>query len=652
MSYLKFDKRKLNNLGYLLSREILLSNSRGCFINTTIPGCNTRKYHGLFICPLNDGGDDKHVVLSSLDETVIQHGAAFNLGIHKYNGDFYNPKGHKYIINFESDIVPKITFKAGGAVITKELILSKDKRQSMVRYTLEEAHSSTIMRFSPFLAFRGIHSLSKANLYANTKYEIIDNGIKMRLYEGYPELCMQFSKKAEFIPVPDWYYNIEYQKDKERGYANQEDLLVPGYFEIPVKKGESVIFSASTEEIVTDNLNDDFNKEYNLLIKKDSFISCLQNAADQFFIKLKDGRDLVAGFPWYNGITRQTFIALPGLTLAFGDKKTFEEITDTQLRSLKNGLFPDFSGKNPVYNTMDTSLWFFWAVQQFYKTKRNSKYVWEKYGPAMKQILQYYRDGTLYGIGMNKEGLITSNENGKALTWMNSYVNGKPVISRNEMPVEVNALWFNAVSFALKLAKMTGDKAFVKEWTSLPVLIADSFIKEFWDEDKGYLADCVPSSGKNWFIRPNMVIAAAMDFSPLNKEMKKSVLNVAQKQLLTPVGLRSLSPRNLLYEGLCSGCAEIREKEVFQGTSWPWLIQFFAEGYISIYKKDKCAEIKNIVDDLGEKMSNYCLGTIAEMYDGNPPYNQGGAGSQAWSVGSLIRTYKMINDIDNIKKKE
>ena len=373
MGYLKFNKNKLNNLGYSLSREILLSNSRGCFLSTTISGCNTRKYHGLFICPFNDRGDDKHVLLSSLDETVIQHGAAFNLGIHKYDGDFYNPKGHKYIINFECDIVPKTTFKAGGAVITKELILSKNNMQSMVRYTLKEAHSSTILRFSPFMAFRSIHSLSKANWYANTKYENIGNGIKMKLYDGYPELCMQFSKKAEFIAVPDWYYNVEYQKEKERGYANQEDLLVPGYFEIPMKKGESVIFSASTGEIVTDKLNDDFNKEFNLLIKKDSFISCLQGAADQFFINLKDGKDLVAGFPWYNGIARQTFIALPGLTLTPGDKKTFEEIMDTQLRSLKNGLFPGFSGENPEYDTMDTSLWFFWAIQKFYKVKRDSK---------------------------------------------------------------------------------------------------------------------------------------------------------------------------------------------------------------------------------------------------------------------------------------
>ena len=651
MSYLKFYKSKLNNLGYSLSREILLSNSRGCFMSTTISGCNTRKYHGLFICPVNESGDDKHVLLSSLDETVIQHGAAFNLGIHHYDGDFYNPRGHKYIIDFESDIVPKTTFRAGGAVLTKELILSKDKMQSMVRYTLEEAHSSTILRFSPFLSFRSIHSLSKANLYANTKYKDIPNGIKIKLYDGYPDLCMQFSKKAEFIPVPDWYYNVEYSKEKERGYDNLEDLLVPGYFEVPMKKGESVVFSASTEEIVPDELTDNFNKEYNSLIKKDSFINCLRGAANQFFIKLKDGKNMVAGLPWYNGIARQTFIALPGLTLALGDKKTFEEIMDTQLRSLKDGLFPKFSGNCREYDSMDAPLWFFWALQQFYKEKKSSKYIWGKYGQAMTQILQNYRNGTLYGIGMNKEGLITSNEKHRALTWMDSYVNGNPVIERNEKPVEVNALWYNAVCFALKLAKMNGDKDFVNAWNFMPSLIADSFINEFWDEEKGYLADCISSSGKNWSIRPNMVIAAAMQFSPLNREMKKSVLSVAQKQLMTPTGLRSLSPRNILYEGLCSGPAEIREKEAYQGTSWPWLLQFFAEGYIDIYNIDKCNYLKEIVEDFGKSISNYCIGTIAEMYDGNPPYNPGGAGSQAWSAGSLIRTYKMINDIDIKKKK-
>ena len=649
VSYFKFYKSKLNNLSYSLSREFLLSNNRGCFMSTTISGCNTRKYHGLFICPFQEAEDGKHVLLSSLDETVIQHGAAFNLGIHKYKGDFYNPKGHKYIIDFDWDVVPKTTFRAGGAVISKEIILSKDKMQTMIRYTLKDSHSSTILKFSPFLSFRSIHSLSKANLYANTKYKKISNGIEMRLYDGYPNLCMQFSKDAEFVPVPDWYYNVEYSKEKERGYEDMEDLLVPGYFEIPMKNGESVVFSASTKEIVPEELNDDFNKEYNSLIKKDSLINCLRSAADQFFIKLNDGKDMVAGFPWYNGILRQTFVALPGLTLALGDKKTFEEILDTQLQKLKDGLFPKFSGNCKDYDSMDAPLWFFWDLQQFYKVKKNSKYIWKKYGYAMKHILENFKNGTLYGIGMNDDGLITSNEKHRALTWMDACINGEIVIKRNEKPVEVNALWYNAVCFALRLAKLNVDKTFVKEWESMPSLIADSFINEFWNDEKGYLCDCVSSSEKDWSVRPNMVIAAAMDYSPLNRDMKKSILSIAKKQLLTPSGLRSLSPSDLLYKGFCSGSVDTRKKEVFQGTSWPWLIQFFVEEYINIYNEDKCVYLKEIIEYFGNRMSDYCLGTISEMYNGNPPYNQEGAISQAWSIGSLIRTYKIIKDFDNIK---
>lgn len=242
MSYLNFNKNELVNLEYSLQREYLRTNHSGAYSSGTLAGCNTRKYHGLLIVKLNELDGGKYVLLSSLDETIIQHDAQFNLGLHKYPGDFYDPKGHKYLRNFEFDTIPKMTYRVGGVLLTKSMLLVEDENQVIVKYTLEDAHSPTLLRFKPFLAFRNVHSLSKANMVANSKYTPINNGIKIRLYEGYPELYMQFSKAVDFVPVPAWYRSIEYMKEQARGYDYQEDLLVPGYFELPIRKGEVIFF--------------------------------------------------------------------------------------------------------------------------------------------------------------------------------------------------------------------------------------------------------------------------------------------------------------------------------------------------------------------------------------------------------------------------
>jgi len=340
MSYLKFDKGQLVNLEYSLNKEILRSNRAGSYISTTLNGCNTRKYHGLLVTPIKEFLGEKHVLLSSLDSTIVQHGAEFNLGIHRFEGGHYEPKGHKYIRDVEFDKIPKITYRVGGVVLTMERILVEKEQQVIVKYTLEDAHSPTILRLRPFLAFRAIHNLSKANLYINQKFTKINNGIKVRLYGNYPNLQMQLNKKCEFIPVPDWYYNIEYTKEKSRGYEYLEDLYVPGYFEIPIKKGESILFSASTSEANTRFLKKQFKEELNKRSIRYDFLSFLQNASEQFVLKKGNETDVIAGFPWYGSFTRQTFIALPGLVESIDDVDLFSRVLKTYSKYLKYGLFP------------------------------------------------------------------------------------------------------------------------------------------------------------------------------------------------------------------------------------------------------------------------------------------------------------------------
>lgn len=643
MTYLKFDKTQLINLEYSLSKEIVRSNRAGSYWSTTLVFCNTRKYHGLLVTPVDHLDGDRHVLLSALDETIVENKSEFNLGIHKYQGDVYSPKGHKYLRDFHANPIPTHVYRVGGVVIKKESILVGHKELALLRYTIVESDLPIKLRFKPFLAFRNIHSLSKANLYANTKVRHVINGIKTKLYDGYPYLYMQFSKKVEFVQVPDWYYNIEYREELNRGYDFKEDLFVPGYFEMSAKKGDVIVFSASTEEMQPDQLKEEFETDLAKRIPRTSFKNCLINSAQQFIVKGNKKTEIIAGFPWFGTWGRDTFISLPGLTLSIGDEKTCKEVLDTMVRKLKGGLFPNMgSDDSPAFNSVDAPLWFFWSLQQYAHAIKSYTPIWANYGKAMKAILEAYRNGTSFGIKMDDNGLIYSGEKGKALTWMDAVVNGKPVTPRIGYAVEINALWYNAVMFALELAKKAKDNDFTKEWLSLPALIKESFLKLFWDSKKGYLADVVDEGGKDWSIRPNQVIAVALEYAMPDNEMKKGVLTVIERDLLTPRGLRTLSPQNENYKGFYEGNQGQRDKAYHQGTVWPWLLEHFCEAYLGLYKESGLFKITELLNAFEETITEYGIGTIAEIYDGDPPHHPRGAISQAWSVAALLRIIEKI----------
>jgi len=648
MSYLRFDKKQLVNLEYSIQREILHSNRAGSYSCTTLSGCNTRKYHGLLVCPnyTLDGG--KHVLLSSLDATVIQHGAEFNLGLHKYQGEHYEPKGHKYIRDFETDVIPVTTYRVGGVVLTMERLLIEQSEQLLTRYTLVEANSPTTLRFRPFLAFRNVHSLSHSNLYANSKYETTDNGIKICLYDGYPHLHMQFSKTVEYIANPDWFKNIEYYNEKNRGYEYLEDLYVPGYFEVDIKTGESIIFSAATFEADSSTFKKKFTDELKNKTPRDSFFGCLQNSAEQFFVKSLNFTDIQAGYPWYNGRINQTFVALPGLSLAMNDPELIKQILKTNISRLNNGLFPQKWGRfHSDYAAADSPLWFFWTIQKLAKELDGNVVIWKNYKKVLVDILNAYKNGTDFNIHMQENGLINADSMGIALTWMNAYSDGKPVTPRYGNPVEINALWYNALAFALELANESNDQEFVNEWTPILEKTGTSFVETFWSDEKGYLADVYYQNNADWSVRPNQVIAVAMPYSPLDKEMKKAVLSMAKKELLTTKGLRTLSPRNPKFEGTYEGSEHQREKALHQGTIFPWLIGFFIEGYLKIHQRGGLSFVRNIIDGFEEEMTNQCIGTVSEVYDGNPPHIGRGAISQAWNIGEILRAYQIIENYEN-----
>jgi predicted glycogen debranching enzyme len=643
MGYIKFDKAQVVNLEYSLSREILRTNRAGSYSSTTIVGCNTRKYHGLLVCPVDALGGERHVLLSALDTTVVSNGQSFNTGIRKYHGDYYSPKGHKYIEDFDIQDIPGMTYRVGNVIMKQERLLVHYEEQLLIRYTILNTDEPVKLQMRPFLAYRNIHQLTHANMWANTRTEPVSNGVSMRMYDGFPQLYMQLSCKADFVPVPDWYLGVEYTEEQKRGYDFSEDLFVPGFFEVTAGKGDVIVFSASTKEERPSGFKSKFTKTVSSKTPRSDFGNSLRNAAQQFIEKRGNDTNIVAGYPWFGSWGRDTFISLPGLALARTSEDLFAAVLDTQVRRMKGGLFPNMgSDDNPAFNSVDAPLWFFQAV---YKYGLEPGETWKRYGSAMKDVLNAYRTGTSFGIHMRENGLIYADAPGKALTWMDAVVNGVPVTPRNGYAVEINALWYNAVCFSLDCAKGARDRAFVKEWENLPELIGRSFIETFWDEEHGYLADYVNDTEKrNMQVRPNMVIATSLPYRMINLDQMKRILDIANRMLVTPRGLRTLSPSEEGYCGIYCGNQEMRDNAYHQGTVWPWLIGPFCEGWLKVYGEGGISRVRKLIMGFEETLTEAGISTISEIYDGDPPHSPGGAISQAWSVSEVLRIYTLLNE--------
>jgi predicted glycogen debranching enzyme len=643
MSYIKFEKNQLVNLEYSLGREVIRTNRAGSYSSTTIVDCNTRKYHGLLVCPVDNLGGDRFVLLSSLDVIVVNNDKSFNCGIRKYKGDYFSPKGHKYIDDFNADNIPSNIYRVGGVLLKQERLLVHYEEQFLIRFTVLEASEPMKIQLRPFLAFRNIHDLTHANLAANTKIDFIENGIKSKMYEGFPSLNMQFSTNVEFIHVPDWYLGVEYPEEQKRGYDYSEDLFTPGFFEFKAKKGDIIVFSASTKEEKTSGLKPKFTKTVSGKIPRDSFRNCLRNAAQQFVEKRGGKTLIIAGYPWFDAWGRDTFISLPGLALARHKLALYREVLNTQVERMKDGLFPNMGDEgNPAFNSVDAPLWFFWAVQQYFM--QGGTDCWVRYGDAAKSVLTAYKNGTTFNIHMRDNGLIYADAPGKSLTWMDAVVYGLPVTQRKGYAVEINALWYNAICFSLEMARINNDKKFLKEYEKLADLVKKSFLEVFWDERTSSLADYVnDDEGKNLFVRPNMLIAVSLPYSMLNKDQMKCILDLADRELVTVRGLRTLSPRNKLYKGVCVGTQEERDSAYHQGTVWPWLLGPFCEGWLKVYGCQGVHKIKKLIYGLEEVMSEHGISTISEIYDGDPPHAPQGAISQAWSVGEVLRIIDLLD---------
>ena len=645
MSYLKFDKNLMINLEQSLPKEMLRTNQSGAYHCTSVVGCNTRKQHGLLVIPIAEMGNKPHVLLSSLDETVIQHGAPFNLGLHRYQGGVYSPNGHKYIREFDCESVPRTTYRVGGVILTKEKMFISHENRILIRYTLVEAHSPTTLQFRPFLAFRESNELCMANSSLNTACNEVANGMSTCLYNGYPTLYMQFSHKPKWVNDPHWYKGIEYVKDLERGVPYTEDLWVPGYFEVPIKKGESIIFSAGVKEVSPRSLNKMYEKEIASRTCRSSFFNCLKNAAKQFYLKDKDGDFILSGYPWGTVLARNTFMSLPGTTLAIDHKDDFESIMATAsgelLKFMETG---ELSARIHGIDLPDIPLWAVWAIQQYAKNISTTA-AHDVYMGLVEKIINYILENNHPNLQVDDNAMVSTIGTSTPVSWMNSMMWGKPVVPRTGYLVEFNALWYNALRFAATLSENDESRA---DFHDKCIEQAEKMVQPFVDmflNDYGYLYDYVTGTYADPSVRPNMAIAIGLDYSPLDRRQRKRVLDVVTRELLTPKGLRSLSPRSYGYRPFYLGSPEDREISLHNGPARPWLMGFYADAYLRVFGMSGVSYIDRMLIGFEDEMSQGCIGSLSQLYDGNPPFAGRGAISHATNVAEVLRTLRTLKKL-------
>ena len=634
MAFLKFNKSELVNLEYSLKREIIAANETGAYCNTSIVACNTRRYHGLLAVPVDELGGGKYMLLSALDESLTLRGKQFNLGIHCY-GDTYDPKGHKYIVDFDANPVPVITYKVGGILFTKTIMMVPDNDQVLIKYELLEAPSKLTLTLKPFLAFRSVHSLTSQNPEAYTGYDEVDSGVAFRLYNGFPYLNMQVSGQAAFKSQPYWYSGVTYSDEYRRGFDCREDLFVPGTFSLEMKPGDSVVFSASVNEVNPRGLKRKFTDTLKKMSVIEDYEDLLAHNAELFKVHHNGKSRINAGFSWLEtGLLRETIASLPGLTLyANGSCEEFEQILDTLIADESERLFHRTTQCEAPLRLTET-------IQQYIRFSGKERQIWKKYGETLKKIIESYAPGQRKEIAMHPNGLLWAQMDGVALSWMNAYVYGNPVTERAGYQVETNAYWYNALCFAIDMENKFGakkDNAFVARWTPVRDMVKENFQPMFWREEWGYLVDFVGNGPVSQAVRPNMLIPAYLEYCPVDDEVISEIVMTINDELLTRRGLRSLSPRNEAYRGVYEGSQIDRDLAYHQGCAFPDLLAPYIDLCFRMMGSTFYGRAKYLVEGFFEDISKHGVGAFSELYDGDPPHEPHGAIASAMSTAALLQ---------------
>ena len=658
---IQFKQEICGNLDAALRREWLETNGLGGFASSTIIGLNTRRYHGLLVAATKPPVG-RFLLLSKLEETLFIEGQAFELSANRYPG-VVHPQGFRYLKQFRLDPFPVFTYEIEGIEIEKSVFMIQGENSTVVHYELKknnhpESPKNLWLELRPLIAFRDYHNTTHENGAISRDVEERSDLASVSPYQGLPSLYLAHNA-VDLRKTGDWYRNFEYDAERERGLDFSEDLFNPLVlrFDLRLRRQASVIASTEQRDVakVVEYRQSEITRRRNATLSspvEDDFVQTLAAAADQYIVSRGDQKTVIAGYHWFSDWGRDTMIALPGLTLPTGKHEIARSILRTFAKHADQGMlpnrFPD-AGETPEYNTVDATLWFFEAARAYLAYTGDLEFVRDELYPAFADIVLWHVRGTRYGIKVDPSGLLSSGEPGVQLTWMDAKVGDWVVTPRRGKPVEIQALWYNALCIMEDLARHFGDEAGQKRYRSMATLARWSFNRLFWNEPTGCLYDVVNGGPPDASIRPNQIFAVSLTHSMLSTERAKAVVEKVQEHLLTPYGLRTLAPSDPQYRGRYTGGPTERDGAYHQGTVWPWLMGPFISAYVKVNGDSEAARRQAAawLAPLKDHLADGGLGHISEILDGDSPQRPCGCIAQAWSVAEILRA--LVEDVYGLR---
>ncbi len=659
---LKKDKSRLHNYSEAIQNEWLETNGLGGWSSSSIIGCNTRRYHGLLVAATKPP-TERTVLLSKLDETIITGDKRFELGVNDY-GDTIHPNGNKYLKSFSKELFPQWIYEVNGIQLKKTIAMIHGENTVVLIYDVLKANSSFSMELLPLMAGRFYHSLQQAGEqmhwdagFSNSTFHNKPDG-NLDVYINIPG--------ATYEHAPRWFSNFNYAVEKYRGQDFTEDLFNHGLFTVQLKKGDSLGIIISDTGTEGKNANDLLALESlrrQLLLNdqpNDETIQQLVLAADQFIVKRgEDGKTIIAGYHWFTDWGRDTMISLPGLCLSTGRYADAKKILSAFSKMVSLGMLPNRfqdNGEEPEYNTVDGTLWYFIAIYKYLQATNDMAFVLEEILPVLKEIINWHLKGTRYNIHVDEDGLLYSGEEGVQLTWMDAKVGDWVVTPRRGKPVEIQALWYNALCIYEYLLGLNGEVIAAAVVAEKAARAKESFNEQFWYAEGGYLYDVVNGKDKDTSVRPNQLFAISLPFALIEGKQAKAVLKTVTKKLYTAVGLRSLPADDERYVAVYGGDAWHRDSSYHQGTVWSWLLGAYVDAVMRTELKIKNEELrikkaKKIIDNFKYHLNEGCVGSVSEIFDGNAPHHPRGCVAQAWGVGEILRVMKAYGLYETTGKK-
>jgi predicted glycogen debranching enzyme len=656
--------KKYSSFEQLLSLEWIETNGIGGYASSTVSGANSRRYHGLLVASLQPPVD-RHVLLAKLDEAIVfaplnetdDDLNRIDLGTNQYPGVIH-PSGCSHLIKFEREIFPTFYYRINDVILKKTIASVAGENTTLVLYDVVEAPDSFTLTLLPLASARDFHTLSVSNDNIGTQYLFEDGIFRTLNYQGGAELFIAVPG-SRFTEKQGWYYNFEYIIEQERGLDYHEDLYSHGYFSITLKQGDTLGVIISTEnpegrEAV--KLFDEEKQRREALVRNfrlNENLLKLALSSDQFIVRRGDKRTILAGYHWFSDWGRDTMISMPGLCFATGRFSTARDILSQFSENVSEGMLPNRfpeGGEAPEYNTMDATLWFFHAVHQYLLATNDESFLKTVF-PILRDIMDWHYKGTRYNIKVDpKDELLFGGQKGVQLTWMDAKVGDWVVTPRIGKPVEINALWYNALCSMEAMALQLGNDAEATEYRDKAAKVAKSFNSKFWNKEKGYLYDYIDGEYKNSDLRPNQLYAISLPYPLLPKAKAKKVFEVVSENLFTSKGLRSLAPSHKDYRHAYVGDLWTRDGSYHQGTVWSFLLGAYIDALMMVKGTNGKSEAVKTVNKFFEHLKEAGVGTVSEIFDADPPHTPRGCIAQAWGVAEVLRVVWKYDLLPNTSK--